>query len=50
MRRLRKDRPDIHARVLAGELTPHAGMIEAGLRKKTERKKQGPRSLAIALA
>src|SRR5262245_6274034 len=26
--RLRKDRPDIHARVLAGELSPHAGMIE----------------------
>jgi len=34
LRRLRKDRPDIHARVLAGELTPHAGMTEAGLRKK----------------
>jgi hypothetical protein len=30
LRRLRKDRPDIHARVLAGELTPHAGMIEVG--------------------
>ena len=35
LRRLRKDRPDIHARVLAGELTPHAGMVEAGFRKKT---------------
>ena len=34
IRRLRKDRPDIHARVLAGEITPHAGMIEAGFRKK----------------
>ena len=33
LRRLRKDRPDIHARVLAGELSPHAGMIEAGFRK-----------------
>jgi hypothetical protein len=33
IRRLRKDRPDIHARVLAGELSPHAGMIEAGFRK-----------------
>lgn len=30
LRRLRKDRPDIHARVLAGEITAHAGMIEAG--------------------
>jgi hypothetical protein len=37
VRRLRKDRPDIHARVLAGELTPHAGMIEAGFRKKPVR-------------
>lgn len=33
LRRLRKDRPDIHARVLAGELTANAGMIEAGFRK-----------------
>jgi len=34
LRRLRKDRPDIHARVLAGELSPYAGMIEAGFRKR----------------
>lgn len=34
LRRLRKDRPDIHARVLAGELTPHGGMVEAGFRKR----------------
>jgi hypothetical protein len=39
LRRLRKDRPDIHARVLAGELSPHAGMIEAGFRKRTVRRK-----------
>jgi len=39
LRRLRKDRPEIHARVLAGELSPHAGMIEAGFRKKPVRKK-----------
>jgi hypothetical protein len=32
LRRLRKDRGDIHARVLAGELSPHQGMIEAGFR------------------
>jgi hypothetical protein len=38
LRRLRKDRPDIHARVLAGEITPHAGMVEAGFRKRAERK------------
>ena len=34
LRRLRKDRPDIHTRVLAGEISPHAGMIEAGFRRK----------------
>jgi hypothetical protein len=37
LRRLRKDRPDIHARVLAGELSPHAGMLAAGFRKKHPR-------------
>lgn len=37
--RLRRDRPDILARVLKGELSPHAGMIEAGFRKKIARKK-----------
>jgi hypothetical protein len=37
--RLRKDRPDIHARVLAGELSAHAGMIEAGFRKKRPSRK-----------
>jgi hypothetical protein len=42
LRRLRKDRPDIHARVLAGELTAHAGMIEAGFRKKAVRRKSTP--------
>jgi hypothetical protein len=39
LRRLRKDRPDIHARGLAGELSPHAGMIEAGFRKQPVRNK-----------
>jgi hypothetical protein len=39
LRRLRRDRPDIHARVLAGELTAHAGMIEAGFRKKQPSRK-----------
>jgi len=33
LRRLRKDRPDIHARVMAGEVSAHAGMIEAGFRR-----------------
>lgn len=35
LRRLRKARPDLHARVIAGELSPHAAMIEAGFRHKT---------------
>jgi hypothetical protein len=37
MRRLRKDRPDLHARVLTGELTANGGMVEAGFRKKRQR-------------
>ena len=35
MRALRDHRPDIHARVIAGKLSPHAGMVEAGLRPRT---------------
>lgn len=35
LRRLRKDRPDLHARVLGGELSPHAAMVEAGFRQET---------------
>jgi hypothetical protein len=42
MRRLRKDRPDIHARVLAGEMSANAGMVEAGFRQRRERKKTTP--------
>ena len=46
LRRLRNDRRDIHARVLKGELSANAGMIEAGFRKKRRSKK---RSLNVAL-
>lgn len=35
IRRLRKDRPDLLARVLADELSPNAGMVEAGFRPRT---------------
>jgi hypothetical protein len=35
LRQLRKSRPDLHAQVLKGKLSPHAAMIEAGFRKKT---------------
>lgn len=34
IRRLRKHRPDLHAQVLRGHLTPHGAMVEAGFRKK----------------
>ncbi len=35
LRRLRKDRPDLHAKVLADELSAHAAMIVAGYRPRT---------------
>lgn len=34
LRRLRKDRPDLHARVVSGQLSANAAMIEAGFRKR----------------
>jgi hypothetical protein len=42
LRRLRKDAPAIHAKVLKGELSANAGMIEAGFRKKTATIKATP--------
>jgi hypothetical protein len=35
IRDLRAARPDLHARVITGELTPHRAMVEAGLRDHT---------------
>lgn len=35
LRRLRKDRPDLHQRVINEELSPHAAMREAGFRLHT---------------
>jgi hypothetical protein len=35
LRKLRKDRPDLHQQVIAGKKSPHAAMVEAGFRKKT---------------
>lgn len=40
LRRLRKDRPDLLARVVAGEVSPHAAMLEAGFRRKKSPKEQ----------
>lgn len=34
LRRLRKDRPDLHAEVLAGNLSAHAAMVDAGFRRR----------------
>lgn len=35
LRRLRKDRPDLHERVIAGEVSPHAAMVAAGFRVRS---------------
>jgi hypothetical protein len=35
LRQLRDHRPDLHARVIAKKLSPHAAMIEAGFRVRT---------------
>lgn len=35
LRRLRKDRPDLHAEVLAGNLSAHAAAVQAGFRRRT---------------
>lgn len=49
LRKLRADAPEMHARVLAGELSPHAGMVEAGYRKKTIQIPTEPNAAARAL-
>jgi hypothetical protein len=33
LRRLAKDAPELHAAVLAGELSPHRAMVQAGMRR-----------------
>lgn len=35
LRRLRKHAPELHQKVIAGEMSPHAAMITAGFRKQT---------------
>lgn len=35
LRKLRKDAPEVHAEVLAGRLSAHAAMVQAGFRPKT---------------
>lgn len=35
LERLQRDAPELHAQVLAGELSPHAAMVTAGFRRRT---------------
>jgi hypothetical protein len=49
LRRLERHRPDILNRVLAGELSPHAGMLEAGFRKRVVRRKRTVLDRVMAL-
>ncbi len=35
LRRLRSQRPDLHEKVLAGEISAHGAMVEAGFRPRT---------------
>lgn len=50
LRALRTHAPEQHARVLAGELSPHRAMVEAGLRKPTWTAPADIDDLARALA
>lgn len=50
LRALRAHAPEQHARVLAGELSPHRAMVEAGLRKPTWTAPADLDDLARALA
>jgi hypothetical protein len=50
LRRLRKDAPSLHSEVLAGRLSAHAAMVQAGFRPKTISVPVGrPESIAAAL-
>ncbi len=49
LRRLRKNHPNIHARVIAGELSPHAGAIEAGFRHRKAQIDLDPKTAARQL-
>lgn len=49
LRRLRKSRPDLHADVLAGELSPHAAMVDAGFRKRYLQLPDDPKEAAAYL-
>jgi hypothetical protein len=48
--RLKRDHPDLAARVVAGELTANAAAIQAGFRRKTWSAPDDPEQLAQAVA
>jgi len=50
LRRLRVARPDLHARVVAGELSAHAAMVAAGYRARTVPVPLDPERAARTLA
>ena len=45
LKRLKRDRPDLAERVVAGEMSAHAAAIEAGFRKKATAAEQVARLL-----
>jgi hypothetical protein len=49
LRKLRRDAPALHARVLAGELSAHAAMVAAGYRPETFTVPADPERIAQAL-
>lgn len=48
LRRLRRDQPDLHERVLTGKISAHAAMVEAGFRPKTITVRTDPSAFARA--
>jgi len=48
LRKLRKDRPDLHERVLSRGMSAHGAMVEAGYRPKTVTVKADPAAFARA--
>lgn len=49
LRRLRKDRPDLHSQVLKGELSAHAAAVQAGFRPRTITVPLDPEKMARAI-
>lgn len=50
LRRLRRERPDLHQRVLSCEMSPHAAMVKAGFRKRYMQVPDDPKDAAAYLA